>query len=214
MSPEVVSGKDYNEKCDIWSCGVLLYLMVSGFPPFYGQTRDEIVSLIKNGCIYFSGTLANFDVMIDPVWKQVSSECKMFITNLMKYDAEDRLTASAALRSPWIRKFDSVSVVSDVELRITLNNLKNYRSHMLFQKVVLNYIASRQLSQNSEMKIKRLFDFYDTDGDGQISKSELIAGYKLICSNAKKACKEAEDILSHITLNKNGNIGYNGVIRD
>lgn len=147
---------------------------------------------------------------VDPVWKQVSSECKGFILQLMKYDAEDRLSASDALRSPWIRKFEETSMVTEVELRITLNNLKNYRSHMLFQKAVLNYIASRQLSQNTEKKIKRLFDFYDTDGDGQISKSELIAGYKLLCSNSKKASKEVEHILSHITLNKYGNIGYNG----
>ncbi len=52
----MLSGSDYNEKCDIWSCGVILYLMVAGYPPFYGQTRNEVASLIKNGFVYFTGT--------------------------------------------------------------------------------------------------------------------------------------------------------------
>ncbi len=144
------------------------------------------------------------------MWKQVSEDCQAFISQLLKYDAEDRPSASEALKSPWIRSLSENSIISDVELRLSLNNLRNYRNQMLFQKAVLTYIASRQLPQKAEKKIRKLFDFYDTDGDGQISKRELVAGCKLLYGNTRNASKDAERILSHITLNKNGNIGYNG----
>jgi len=204
-----VLGKDYNNKCDLWSCGVILYLMVAGYPPFYAESKNEIISLIKNGSVYYSGILSK-TTQLEPIWEKVSPECRSLISQLLTYDAEDRTTASAALKSPWIKKFAEATSVSDIDLRISLINLKNFRTQMTLQKAVLTYMASRQLSQKAENKIRKLFDFYDVDKDGQISKNELFAGYKLLYGNTKKAKKEVEHILTHVSLNKNGNIGYNG----
>lgn len=61
IAPEIVQGLEYNEKCDIWSCGVILYLMIAGYPPFYGQSKEEVVKLIKKGDVDFNG---NFLILL------------------------------------------------------------------------------------------------------------------------------------------------------
>jgi calcium-dependent protein kinase len=55
VAPEIAAGKGYNEKCDIWSCGVVLYLMIAGHPPFYGSSRDDVVIMIKKGLVEYKG---------------------------------------------------------------------------------------------------------------------------------------------------------------
>lgn len=65
MAPEILLGKKYNEKCDIWSCAVVMYLMIAGYPPFYGKTKEEIIGLITSGNVEFSGIFIHKKIMID-----------------------------------------------------------------------------------------------------------------------------------------------------
>jgi len=57
IAPEILLKKPYNEKCDIWSCGVIMYLMLCGHPPFYSQSREEVFKLITSGNVDYSGTI-------------------------------------------------------------------------------------------------------------------------------------------------------------
>jgi calcium-dependent protein kinase len=59
VAPEVLTQKNYDEKCDIWSCAVLMYLMIAGCPPFFGENRKEIAQKIKEGKVEFTGTFKN-----------------------------------------------------------------------------------------------------------------------------------------------------------
>lgn len=54
MAPEIIDNKEYNESCDLWSCGVIMYLLLNGKPPFYGCTSEETIESIKKGVINFS----------------------------------------------------------------------------------------------------------------------------------------------------------------
>lgn len=96
IAPEVLN-KKYNEKCDIWSCGVILYILLSGMPPFNGQSDQEIMKKVRAGKFSFS----------DPAWNNVSSDAKDLITKLLTYDVEVRPSAEVALQHPWITKMSS-----------------------------------------------------------------------------------------------------------
>mmetsp|Transcript_20714 Transcript_20714/g.18121 ORF Transcript_20714/g.18121 Transcript_20714/m.18121 type:complete len:94 (-) Transcript_20714:1312-1593(-) len=82
IAPEVLD-RNYNEKCDIWSCGVILYIMLSGFPPFNGDTDREIMKKVKEG--HYSFDYEEWDV--------VSDEAKNLISKMMEKDINKRYSA-------------------------------------------------------------------------------------------------------------------------
>lgn len=85
--------KSYNEKCDIWSCGVITYIILSGIPPFNGASDQEIMKKVKIGKFSFS----------DPVWATISDSGKNFITALLTKDKDARPSAEEALKLDWIQ---------------------------------------------------------------------------------------------------------------
>jgi calcium-dependent protein kinase len=74
IAPEVLN-KNYNSKCDIWSAGVITFILLSGMPPFNGQSDGEIFKKVRAGHFSFS----------DKSWDSVSSKAKDFITKLLTY---------------------------------------------------------------------------------------------------------------------------------
>jgi len=94
VAPEVLSATGYDVEVDLWSVGVITYLLLCGFPPFYGESLPEVFEQIMK---------AEFDFP-DPYWKDVSKEAKDFISKLLVTDAKKRLSATQALAHPWIVK--------------------------------------------------------------------------------------------------------------
>ena len=92
IAPEVLHG-DYNEKCDVWSIGIILHILLSGMPPFYGSD-EEILAKVKN----FRGTWE----FADAKWHDISEEAKNFLRRLMHKDPAQRVSAQEALQDPWI----------------------------------------------------------------------------------------------------------------
>jgi calcium-dependent protein kinase len=92
IAPEVLHG-DYNNKCDLWSIGVMLYIMLCGSPPFNGSD-DQIISKVKKGTWTFRGQ----------AWGSISEEAKDLVTKLMDLDTDSRLDAVQALEHDWIKQ--------------------------------------------------------------------------------------------------------------
>jgi calcium-dependent protein kinase len=92
IAPEVLAQK-YNEKCDIWSIGVITYMLLSGRAPFSGDSDDQIFRAIKVG--KFSLTT--------PTWKGVSDDAKNFVKHLLTYDHSKRPSAADALNHKWLQ---------------------------------------------------------------------------------------------------------------
>jgi len=93
IAPEVLN-KSYNEKCDLWSCGVISYIILSGQPPFNGASDQEIMKKVRAGKFAFS----------DTCWAAISDKAKDFISQLLIVDIDSRPSASEALQHPWIRE--------------------------------------------------------------------------------------------------------------
>jgi calcium-dependent protein kinase len=120
IAPEVLKS-DYNEKCDLWSIGVILYILLSGKPPFDGNDDKEIVSSVRIGTYSLTGS----------EWKNISNDAKDLIKKMLTYDPSQRITAEAAINHPWIKK----KVNEPVDLKNTtnaLNNLRMFRVSVIF----------------------------------------------------------------------------------
>ena len=91
IAPEVLKG-EYTEKCDLWSIGVIVYIMLSGKPPFAGKSDEAIIERVKEGAYSLA----------DKEWTNVTSEAKDFIKALMQKDVRLRLSATEAISHPWI----------------------------------------------------------------------------------------------------------------
>mmetsp|Transcript_35820 Transcript_35820/g.34857 ORF Transcript_35820/g.34857 Transcript_35820/m.34857 type:complete len:94 (+) Transcript_35820:666-947(+) len=82
IAPEIMAG-EYNEKCDIWSIGVILYILLCGRPPFDGENDEEILENVSKGLYKIQG----------PIWQRVSSEGIDLIKKMLTYEADKRISA-------------------------------------------------------------------------------------------------------------------------
>lgn len=94
VAPQILAGK-YDESCDLWSCGVLLYVMLCGYPPFFGETDVEVLAKVRLGNYFFNAA----------DWKDYSQDAKNLIRMLLKMNPRDRPTAQQALDSAWLKSF-------------------------------------------------------------------------------------------------------------
>uniref|UniRef100_A0ACD5YVZ5 Uncharacterized protein n=1 Tax=Avena sativa TaxID=4498 RepID=A0ACD5YVZ5_AVESA len=92
VAPEVVAGREYGEKVDVWSAGVVLYLMLSGSVPFYGATAPEIFEAVLRGTLRFPPR----------AFASVSPEAKDLLRRMLCRDVSRRVSAEQVLRHPWI----------------------------------------------------------------------------------------------------------------
>jgi len=207
MAPEVVKSEEYNQQCDMWSLGVIMYVMLAGVFPFRGESKEETIKLINNCNIEFKGT---FDIrLLEPSWRRISEEGKRFIRRLLQYKPEKRPSAKEGLRDPWFQKFLEPNKESSEELFNGLKNLASFRTQMTFQKAVLTYIASQELTQNEEKELKGLFNSLDKDQNGIITKDELVEGFIKVGEKKSNAKVKAKEVMHRIDINQNGAIDYN-----
>eukprot|EP00931_Biecheleriopsis_adriatica_P085110 TRINITY_DN5933_c0_g1_i3.p1 TRINITY_DN5933_c0_g1~~TRINITY_DN5933_c0_g1_i3.p1 ORF type:complete len:578 (-),score=167.09 TRINITY_DN5933_c0_g1_i3:168-1823(-) len=194
VAPEVLQGK-YDQACDLWSCGVIMYTMLCGYPPFYGKTDQEVLSKVKKG-IY------SFD---QKYWKNISQDAKTLIGHLLKYNPKDRYTAEQALKDPWIRdcapRAESTSIIQDDMVR----NLRSFRSQNKLKKAALNIIAG-QMSEDQIMELRAAFKALDANGDGLLTLEELRSGMVQAKFDTRKFNMDA--IMEGVDADGSGLIDY------
>ena len=137
IAPEVLS-RNYTELCDLWSCGVILYILLTGRPPFNGASEEEIMKKIKEG---------NYDLKKYP-WGVISEEAKDLVKGLLQINTKKRYTAKAALEHKWfkIEKTKSTVMTYNVkhrQLNKLIDNLMKYRSdNILYFKMCCHCFIS------------------------------------------------------------------------
>lgn len=194
MAPEVLM-IEYDEKCDIWSVGVILYILLSGRPPFDGDTDKEIIKKIKMGDFKMS----------DDSWVNISEEAKDLVKQMLTYDPSQRIAAANALDHPWFKKY---IVVQDATKAATkaLQNLKTFKAEQKLQQAAITFIVA-QLASKSEMnELQLAFKDLDTNMDAKLSWAEIKAGYKKYLPHITDA--EIDRILEIADADGSGEIDY------
>lgn len=159
ISPEVLAG-NYGVECDIWSAGCILYILLCGYPPFYGDDDQEILQMVQIGKFDFEGE----------EWDDISKEAKNLIKQLI-CRPEKRLTASEALEHKWFTK--QLKDQKKIEMNEQkLKTFKAYAKTSKLQQAALTAI-SVQASPDDIRDLKNLFLSLDKNGDGSLNLEEL-----------------------------------------
>ncbi|XP_042481752.1 calcium-dependent protein kinase 15-like isoform X2 [Macadamia integrifolia] len=162
VAPEVLR-RSYGAEADIWSAGVILYILLTGVPPFRGVNERGIFSAILRGHINFSS---------DP-WPSISSSAKDLVKKMLQSDPKERISAVEVLNHPWMRE-DGDASDKPIDIAV-LTRMKQFRAMNEVKKVALKVIAEN-LSEEEIMGLKEMFKSMDTDNNGTITFEELKAG--------------------------------------
>ena len=192
VSPEILNG-NYTHLCDIWSAGVILYILLSGDPPFNGPNDSAIYQKVAQMKYTFP----------ENKWKNVSNEAKDLISHMLVPEKE-RYTASQVLEHNWFKNAKDVPL-SDIEFN-DKNLFMNFVKGSFIKKMGLMFIASR-LDENEINNLKNIFSGFDTSKDGQISFEELKKGLMSMKSN-KMNEEEIRKSFDAIDVDQNGKIDY------
>ncbi|KAI3782554.1 hypothetical protein L2E82_12605 [Cichorium intybus] len=162
MAPEVLK-RNYGPEIDVWSAGVILYILLCGVPPFWAETEQGVAQAIIKSVVNFKR---------DP-WPVVSDNAKDLVKKMLNPDPNLRLSAQEVLDHPWIqnaKKAPNVSLGETVKAR-----LKQFSFMNKLKKRALRVIAEL-LSAEEVAGIKQGFDLMDTNNQGKITMVELKAG--------------------------------------
>eukprot|EP00918_Siedleckia_nematoides_P089875 GHVU01197517.1.p1 GENE.GHVU01197517.1~~GHVU01197517.1.p1 ORF type:complete len:301 (-),score=77.95 GHVU01197517.1:20-922(-) len=167
VAPQVLKGS-YDRKCDLWSAGVMMYILLVGYPPFHGDNDTEILSKVKLGKFSF----------VDADWKGITPEAKSLIRALLTFDPEKRISAAEAMDAPWFKKFQKESALSKSDHHLNtsiLTNFRAFRAASKLKKAAMTVIA-QHLKEKEISDLKDIFMAMDANGDGTLSAAEIEKG--------------------------------------
>ena len=194
MAPEVIF-KNYNEKCDTWSIGVILYMLLSGTLPFPGNSEEEIIQNVMTTELTFEGKR----------WKKVSAEAKDLISHLLIKSVPERLTASEILRHQFIKNCDQGTAKDQEVLTSALRNLSKFESESKLQRATLAFIVSQVMSSDELGGLKETFRLIDKDGDGMLSREEIKEAMETHTGFNEH---NIDALISKVDLDNNGQVNY------
>ncbi|XP_043788273.1 calcium/calmodulin-dependent protein kinase type II alpha chain isoform X29 [Apis laboriosa] len=138
LSPEVLKKEPYGKPVDIWACGVILYILLVGYPPFWDEDQHRLYAQIKAGSYDYPS----------PEWDTVTPEAKNLINQMLTVNPSKRITASEALKHPWICQRERVASV--VHRQETVDCLKKFNARRKLKGAILTtMLATRNFSSRS-----------------------------------------------------------------
>ncbi|XP_077999443.1 calcium/calmodulin-dependent protein kinase type II delta chain-like isoform X5 [Glandiceps talaboti] len=200
LSPEVLRKDPYGKPVDIWACGVILYILLVGYPPFWDEDQHRLYAQIKAGAYDYPS----------PEWDTVTPEAKNLINSMLQVIPAKRITASEALKHPWICNRERVA--SNLHRQETVDCLKKFNARRKLKGAILttmlatrNFSTGRTLMNKKSNGVKESTEsstIEDEDvrvqGDGKIVKSgPTRPGDKI--ARKQEIIKMTESLLDAIT---------------
>mmetsp|Transcript_37113 Transcript_37113/g.114350 ORF Transcript_37113/g.114350 Transcript_37113/m.114350 type:complete len:397 (+) Transcript_37113:397-1587(+) len=193
VAPQVLAGK-YDQSSDLWSLGVIMYVLLCGYPPFMGRTEDEILSRVCSGRYSFP----------ENDWKGVTDDAKSLIGKLLAYAPKQRCSAEAALEEPWLK--DASGCAPDTPLQAShLDSLRSFSGSNRLKRAALHCIA-RRMSEQDIQQLKGVFLSMDKNKDGVVTLQELQDGLDRLGS--KELFDDIKDLMNEADMNQNQVLDY------
>merc|ERR1719265_1855112 len=193
VAPQVLAGK-YDHSSDLWSLGVIMYVVLCGYPPFYGETDADVLAKVRLGNFSFNAA----------DWKSVSEDAKNLIRMLLKMNPRDRFTAQQSLEHEWIK--NKAPKAAGVALESSLvDNLRGFRSQNKLKKAALHVIAT-QLGEGQIKALRDTFMALDENGDGLLTVNEMKQG--LANAGLKEIPPDLQQIMEEVDSDGSGVIDY------
>ncbi|RCV17139.1 hypothetical protein SETIT_3G195400v2 [Setaria italica] len=192
IAPEVLK-RSYGPEADIWSVGVIVYILLCGVPPFWAESEHGIFNAILRGQVDFTS---------DP-WPRISQGAKDLVRKMLNPDPKQRISAHDVLNHPWIKE-DGEAPDTPLDNAV-LGRLKQFRAMNQFKKAALRVIAGC-LSEEEIRGLKEMFKSMDSDNSGTITVDELRRG--LAKKGTKLSEAEVQQLMEAADADGNGTIDY------
>lgn len=194
IAPEVLT-EEYTKLCDVWSIGVILYIMLCGRPPFVGKSLDEIFRKILKDDPKFEGS----------IWMKISEPCKNFIRKILVKDPRNRMGLEQMLNDPWIRERAKERGPEVKLARKAFKKLLKFRCANKLQMSILAFFTHQSITNEKIKELRKIFEQIDKNQDGQLSKSELSEAL-IIYGN--KMGLDIDQIFNQCDFDQNGFIEF------
>ncbi|KAK1364792.1 Calcium-dependent protein kinase [Heracleum sosnowskyi] len=192
VAPEVLR-RSYGKEIDIWSAGVILYILLSGVPPFWAENEKGIFDAIQEGEIDFDSQ----------PWPSISNSAKDLVRRMLTHDPRKRITSAQVLEHPWMIEGGEASD-RPIDSAV-LSRMKQFRAMNKLKKLALKVIAE-SLSEEDIKGLNVMFTNMDTDKSGTITYEELKSGLARLGSNLSET--EVKQLMEAADVDGNGTIDY------
>lgn len=240
IAPEVLR-KEYNNKCDIWSLGVILYILLIGRPPFDGRSTEVVFQKIQSGKFEKGGS-----------WHKISHTAKDLISKMLTFNFRERPTAKECLDHAFLQTSyepytlsttlheqkkdnflnfqkpsqysssnlggladNNASFVSKEEkFKEVLDNLKKFSVKNKFQQATIAYLVRHVANKELFDELKEIFEAFDTDKDGILSYEEIKEGLNKYYPTSKEVVFDFDEIIKKLDQDSNNQIEYEEFLRN
>lgn len=210
VAPEILEGVPYGTKSDMWSIGVIVYILLGGYPPFIEQDQKTLFRKIRKGQYEFH----------EEYWGSVSKDAKALISSMLTVNPQKRVNAVQALNNKWITGSDAS--LEGKDLGKNLEEFKKFNAKRKFKAAVKGVVAAntlkafiggvkgtsleRKLTEEDVADLKETFNLYDKDGGGTISTDELQGVLNKLGTQVTSS--ELKEMVAAVDENNDGEIDF------
>lgn len=162
VAPQVITLR-YDKMCDLWSCGVIMFTLLTGNVPFCGNSDAETLSMVREGIVRYT----------QDAWRKVSEDALYLVKRLLTRNPKERWSAQQALECDWIKK--RAPMAEAVLQNDIIDRLGSFRRKNRLKQAVLTIVAN-EMDNEQIRHLRETFTALDTNGDGLLTYSEIKAG--------------------------------------
>ena len=192
VAPEVLEG-DYTETADIWSLGVIMYILLCGEPPFHGDSPTQIMRQVREGA---------FD-MNQVAWRYISPSGRDLVVSMMTKDVSQRITLDGILRHQW---WDDAALYLQPLPPSVATSLRTLKGHSQIKRRAIEIIAKGMQHSSEFDSLRTVFTRFDQDGDGVVSVCDL--GRALKHLGVVMNADDVDTIVSEIDHDRDGRVSF------